>query len=79
MRLKLSRDLRPTKEQVLEIANIIMTPPKSGWKEYLESLDPESSKTNVYDVSFVCGNGEYISRINLSFNLITIFEIKEAL
>ena len=76
MRLKLSRDLRPTKEQVLEIANMIMNPPESGWKEYLETLDHDSTKTNVYDVDFVGKHGKYISRINLSFKLITIFEIK---
>jgi len=79
MRLKFAPGVRPTKEQALEIAEVVMDEPDMGRRptEFdtvaeKEGWGTETTWIEVHD----CDHGEYTVRINLARALITILSIQ---
>ena len=77
MRLKFAKGIRPTREQALEIAQVVMAEPDMGWGvgPRFESLAEEGKHT--YEVRCAADEGVYLYRVNLNEELITILKIED--
>jgi hypothetical protein len=79
MALKVSQGIRLTREQVLEIGNVIMNEPDMGWKPWVfdTAADREEwENKHKWEEVFQGEHGTYKFRINLSWNMITILDVK---
>jgi len=76
MTLKFAPGVRPTQEQALEIAQVVMAEPDMGWDWDLEHNEPASVRHKSYDVQLDGEYGTYHYRVNLSWELITILSVK---
>ena len=77
MRLKLDQGVQPTREQALEIAQVVMAKPDMGWGvgPRFESLAEEGKHT--YEERCAADEGTYVYRVNLNEELITILKIED--
>ena len=75
MRLKLDQGVQPTREQALEIAQVVMAEPDMGWGvgPRFEPLAEEGKHT--YEERCAADEGVYSYRVNLEKELITILRI----
>ncbi len=72
MKLKIAQGILLTKEQLEEVANTIMTKPDMGW-----NYDDEKKETVfVQDYELTGEFGTYIYRVNLSWEMITLLNVK---
>lgn len=79
MQLKIEQGIKLTREQVLEIGNTIMQEPDMGWKPTVFDSAAERDeweKRYKWEVHMSGEHGEYLYRVNLSWNMITILEVK---
>ena len=77
MRLKFAKGIRPTREQALEVAQVVMVEPDMGWGvgARFESLAEEGKHT--YEERCAADEGTYVYRVNLKKELITILNIED--
>jgi hypothetical protein len=79
MQLKIEQGIKLTREQVLEIGNTIMQEPDMGWKPWVfdSAADREEwEKRHKWEEELQGEHGTYTYRINLSWNMITILDVK---
>jgi len=76
MRLKLARGVQPTREQALEIARNVMNEPDMGWDWDHDRREPASSQGPTYLVNQKGEEADYLYRVNLTHDLITILSIQ---
>ena len=77
MRLKLAQGVQPTREQALEIAQVVMSEPDMGWGvgARFEPLAEEGKHT--YEERCAADEGVYLYRVNLKEELITVLKIED--
>jgi len=72
MRVKFEQGVQPTVDQIREIANSICEKPDMGWNYNHETGKQEFVQT----IRLQGEEGDYLYRVNLSWEMITILEIK---
>ena len=82
MRLKFAKGVRPTREQALEVAQVVMVEPDMGWKPTRSRFDTlaekdEWEKKTVWTERCAADGGTYVYRVNLKKELITILKIED--
>ena len=76
MKLKIQRGIILTQDQVREIANSIMAEPDITWEGELETVETVTPHHKSYDAELDGEFGRYHYRVNLSWELITILDVK---
>ncbi len=74
MELKIAKHIKLTHDQVKEL-HLITTEPDNGWETDYNNLGG-NMKANVYEVELKTDVATYHYRVNLSFQLITLLEVK---
>lgn len=74
MKIKISQNVRLNDAQLHEIAETVLQPPEQGWRAFVDAKRDE--KPNVRTHAFRGKYGEYRYRVNLSWNLITLLQVR---